>query len=74
VFSFVIVHHPQAAGFEYPLPVVLVELEEGTRLIANVTGIEPDDLAIGMEVEVDFCTYGDDLTLPVFRPVAKRGS
>jgi uncharacterized protein len=68
VFSFVVVHHPQAAGFEYPLPVVLVELEEGTRLISNVSGIEPEDLRIGMEVEVDFRSYADDLTLPVFRP------
>jgi uncharacterized OB-fold protein/acyl dehydratase len=68
VFSFVVVHHPQAAGFEYPLPVVLVELVEGTRLISNVSGIEPEDLRIGMEVEVDFRSYADDLTLPVFRP------
>jgi uncharacterized OB-fold protein len=70
VFSFVIVHYPRAAGFEYPLPVVLVELEEGTRLVANVSGIEPEDLEIGMQVEVDFHSYAEDLTLPVFRRVA----
>jgi uncharacterized OB-fold protein/acyl dehydratase len=74
IFSFVVVNHPQAAGFEYPLPVVLVELEEGTRLISNVVGIEPDDLKIGTPVEVDFRTYAEDLTLPYFRPVEERGA
>jgi uncharacterized OB-fold protein/acyl dehydratase len=68
VFSFVVVHYPQVPGFEYPLPVVLVELEEGTRLIANISDVEPGDIRIGMPVEVRFRTYGGDLTLPVFRP------
>jgi uncharacterized OB-fold protein/acyl dehydratase len=74
IFSFVVVNHPQAAGFEYPLPVVLVELEEGTRLISNVVGIAPEDLKIGTPVEIDFRTYAEDLTLPYFRPVAEGGS
>jgi uncharacterized protein len=70
VFSFVVVHYPQVPGFEYPLPIVLVELEEGTRVIANVSGIEPADLHIGMSVEVDFKTYAEDLSLPVFKPAS----
>ncbi len=74
VFSFVVVHHPQAPGFEYPLPVVLVELEEGTRLVSNISGVDPEDLEIGMKVAVDFHSYADDLTLPVFRPVETKGA
>jgi uncharacterized protein len=70
VFSFVVVHHPQVPGFDYPLPVVLVELDEGTRIVSNITGIEPSEIEIGLPVEVDFATYGEDLTLPVFRPAA----
>lgn len=68
VFSFVVVHYPQVGAFEYPLPVVLVELEEGTRLVSNIEGVEPEDLRIGMPVEVAFAQYGEGLTLPVFRP------
>jgi uncharacterized OB-fold protein/acyl dehydratase len=68
VFSFVVVHYPQVPGFEYPLPVVLVELDEGTRLVSNLKGIGPDEIRIGMPVEVDFATFAEDLTLPVFRP------
>jgi uncharacterized protein len=68
VFSFVVVHYPQVAAFDYPLPVVLIELEEGTRLVSNIEGVEPADIQIGMPVEAVFRTYGDDLTLPVFKP------
>jgi uncharacterized protein len=70
VYSFVVVHHPQVPGFDYPLPVVLVELEEGTRIVSNLSGIGPDEIKIGLPVEVDFEHYADDLTLPVFKPVA----
>jgi uncharacterized OB-fold protein/acyl dehydratase len=68
VFSYVVVHYPQVPAFDYPLPVVLVELEEGTRIISNIEDAEPDEITIGMPVEVGFRSYPDDLTLPVFRP------
>jgi uncharacterized OB-fold protein/acyl dehydratase len=74
VFSFVVVHYPQVGAFDYPLPVVLVELEEGTRLVSNIDGVEPADIRIGMPVEVDFANYGEGLTLPVFRPASGEGS
>jgi uncharacterized OB-fold protein/acyl dehydratase len=74
VFSFVVVHYPQVGAFEYPLPVVLVELEEGTRLVSNIEGVEPGEIRIGMPVEVDFASYGEGLTLPVFRPASGKGS
>ena len=61
-------HHPQVPAFDYPLVVALVELEEGTRLVANVVGITPETVAIGMPVVVTFEAFDDDLTLPVFRP------
>ena len=61
-------HYPQVPAFDYPLVVALVELEEGTRLVANVTGITPETVAIGMPVVATFEAFDDDLTLPVFRP------
>ena len=41
LYSYVVVHYPQVAAFEYPLPIGLVELEEGTRVVANLGGVEP---------------------------------
>jgi uncharacterized OB-fold protein len=69
VYSFVVNHHPKVPAFDYPLVVVLVELEEGTRLVANIEGVTPETVAIGMQVEVGFETFDDELTLPVFHPV-----
>lgn len=68
VYSFVEVHHPQVPAFDYPLLVALVELEEGTRLVANLACVAPDEVRIGMPVEVVFERTDPELTLPFFRP------
>jgi uncharacterized protein len=69
IYSYVVNHYPQVPAFDYPLVVALVELEEGTRLVANVSGITPESIAIGMPVVAHFEVFDDELTLPVFRPV-----
>lgn len=68
VHSFVVNHHPRTPGFDYPHVVVLVELAEGVRLIANVTGVQPGEVRIGQAVELDWLDADPGLTLPVFRP------
>jgi len=68
VFSFVVVHYPQVPAFDYPLAIGLVELEEGTRLVADLVGREPSAWRIGQAVEVEFVDHDDELTLPAFRP------
>ena len=55
-------------AFDYPLPVGLIELEEGTRLVADLVGIEPSEVRIGMPVEVEWQDLDPDLTLPAFKP------
>ncbi len=74
IYSFVVNHYPQVPAFDYPLVVALVELEEGTRLVANVSGITPETAAIGMAVEAGFEDFDDDLTLPVFHPAVGGAS
>ncbi|HWE69196.1 MAG TPA: bifunctional MaoC family dehydratase N-terminal/OB-fold nucleic acid binding domain-containing protein [Acidimicrobiales bacterium] len=69
IYSYVVNHHPKVPAFDYPLVVALVELEEGTRLVANVSGIDPANVVIGTPVQARFETFDDDLTLPVFHPV-----
>lgn len=73
VYSFVVNHHPQVPGFDYPLPVGLVELDEGTRLVANIIGCDPSDIYVGMPVECEFVECDDELTLPQFRPRPRAG-
>jgi uncharacterized protein len=69
VYSFVVVHYPQVPSFDYPLPIGLVELEEGTRVVANIDGIDPAAISVGLAVQARFIDFDDDLTLPVFFPV-----
>ena len=50
--------------------IVLVELEEGTRLVSRLVGLAPEEVAIGLPVAVDFEVVDDELTLHLFRPAA----
>jgi hypothetical protein len=65
--SYVIVHQPQLPGFTYPLPVALVEMEEGVRLLGNLTAAEPENLRIGMPLEVEFVEVEPGYVLYAFR-------
>jgi uncharacterized OB-fold protein len=73
LYSYVVVHYPQVASFEYPLPIGLIELEEGTRVVANLSGVERDDIEIGMALQAEFVDFDEDLSLPVFVPAVPAG-
>lgn len=71
VYSYVMPHEPKFPFFEYPYVVALVELEEGIRVVSNLTDIDPADVTVGMPVEVYFQSFdaaGEDLVLHQFRP------
>ena len=70
LFSFVVMHYPEVPPFDHPNPIGLIELEEGIRLPAQLINVDKDQLEIGMAVEVRFETFDDELTLPLFTPVA----
>jgi uncharacterized protein len=70
VFSYVVPHHPRLPAFPERYVVALVDLEEGTRLVTNLTGIAPEDVRIGMAVELECTRVDDELVLPLFRPAA----
>ncbi len=66
-------------GFRYPLPVGLIELDEGPRIVTDLVGLAPEQLRIGMRMEVDWLDSHPALvegatdsqgaiTLPQFRP------
>lgn len=71
VYSFVTFHrvyHPAFAD-ELPYVVALVELEEGPRLLTNILGVKPEDVACEMKVEVVFDDVDAETSIPKFRPV-----
>jgi uncharacterized OB-fold protein len=67
VFSYVVHRHPPVPGRELPILLALVDLEEGTRMLAELVDCEPDDVEIGLPVVAGFQDIDDDLTLPVWR-------
>jgi uncharacterized OB-fold protein/acyl dehydratase len=71
LYSFAVVHHPKVEGFSYPLGVALVELEEGTRVVTNLAGIDRDRMTIGMPLELCWLEgAAGGLALPQFRAPA----
>jgi uncharacterized protein len=71
VFSYAVMHQVYHPGFasEVPYAVVVVELDEGARLVSNLAGCPPGDIRVGLPVVVTFDDVTPDVTLPKFRPV-----
>ena len=72
IYSFVRHHHPAIAPFEPGHPVILVQLDEGPRLISELVEDDPGagQIKIGMRVEVQFDEVEEGFTMPRFRIVA----
>jgi len=77
VYTFTVTNQNQMPGFREACPYVLayVELEEGPRLMTNIVGCDPADVAIGMAVEVDFAPPAtgksgkpEGYSIPRFKP------
>ena len=67
------VHHKPGPGRvpeDGPYAVALVELPEGPRLLSNVVGCPPDDVAVGMPVRLTWHPLSDGRHLPQFTPSA----
>jgi uncharacterized OB-fold protein len=69
VFSWTVVAQPMLPQFASLVPYApaVIELEEGVRMVSWVTDVTPDDLALGMPVEVVFDDVTPEATLPKFR-------
>ena len=64
-FSMRAVQIVNALGVEFATVDVL--LEEGVHVTSNLVDVAPDDIEIGLPVEVVFERVNDDVTLPLFR-------
>ena len=62
----------QAFRAHAPYALALIDLEEGPRMMANVTDCAPDAVHIGMPVTVWFEPRGADIAIPQFRPKEER--
>jgi uncharacterized OB-fold protein len=59
IYSFTVHYHPAVPDFPVPLPIALVEMEEGIRMVGAMDGMPPEALHIGLAVTVEFLRRGD---------------
>ena len=69
IYTYTVCYMPMSGEFgaSVPYAALVVELEEGVRMTAGASGIDPDALAIGLPVECVFETTAGGATLPFFR-------
>jgi uncharacterized OB-fold protein len=73
VWTFAIHHMGPSKAYkgEPPYPVAMIETQEGVMMMTNIVDCKPEDVRIGMEVEVVFDDVTSEVTLPKFKPVSK---
>ncbi len=71
VFTWTVAERPMHPAFVDAVPYapVVIEMDEGVRIVSEVIDCEPADLEIGMHVQVAFAKVSDEVTLPKFRRV-----
>jgi uncharacterized protein len=66
IHTWTVTHRPLHPAFtDVPYAQVLVQMDEGPRVLSWVVDVEPEDLEIDMPVTVDFVDV-DGTTLPAF--------
>jgi uncharacterized OB-fold protein len=56
---------------DLPYVLALVDLAEGIRMMTNIVECNPEDLKIGMDVELVFDDIDEAFSLPKWRPAKK---
>lgn len=69
LYSWTTTHRSFHPGFndEVPYAVVVVEMEEGVRIVSQIEGVAPEALKLGMKLKARF-DQRDGVALPVFKP------
>ena len=70
VHSFSVVYRAPGPAFKRDVPyaVLLVDLEEGPRMISSLVGAKPESVTFDMPVQLVCEKASDEITLPRFRP------
>jgi len=68
VFSWTVTHRAIDPAFTPPYAILVVELAEGPRLVGNLRGLEPSELALDLPVVVEIEHASDTVGLLWFRP------
>jgi len=67
VVTYTVYRHGYHPAIPPPYVVAVIELDEGPRMVSNVTGLDPDAVRTGMRVQLVFEQAGDR-KIPRFEP------
>ncbi len=69
IYSWTVTHkasHPAFAA-DTPFAIIVVEMEEGVRVVSDLPGVDPATIALDQPVEVFIEKRSDEIGLPHFR-------
>jgi uncharacterized OB-fold protein len=58
----------KAYDSDVPYVIALVQLEEGPTMMSNIVECDPESVISGMQLEVIFAPWSEEITIPQFRP------
>ena len=68
IYSWTVTHRAVDPAFTPPYAILVVELEEGPRVVGNLRGLEPSELVLDLPVVVEIEHASDAVGLLWFRP------
>ena len=68
IFSWTVTHRAVDPAFTPPYAIVVAELEEGPRIVGNLRGLDPADLALDLPVVAELEPISATVALVHFRP------
>lgn len=70
VYTYTIVHRAPTPAYQQAAPYAIVHaaMEEGFRMVATMTGIDPEAIEIGAPVRVAYTDLSPDWTIVEFEP------
>ena len=70
VYTFSVVRQSYHPFFRNMVPYVVawIDMDEGPRILSNVTGVAPEDVSVGQKVQVEWEEH-ETLNIPLFKPI-----
>jgi len=72
IYTYTVMHYPEIPPFDYPNTIVLVELDEGVRLVSQLEDCKPDQISIGMAVTMHIKEVQPGMSLPIFTAATSK--
>jgi hypothetical protein len=68
IHTFSVVHRSFYPELEAPYVIVVVDLAEGVKFMGHLVDCPPEQISIGMPVQVTFRKFNEEVALPCFHP------